>query len=69
MCSSDLHLTGKHKDSGSDVKSPFVHVWRMSDGKAKRVQALVDTHEILKASGGSGSAGGGSNGDNSPGDF
>ncbi|MFL5911605.1 MAG: nuclear transport factor 2 family protein [Gaiellaceae bacterium] len=43
------HVTAKHKESGSDLKTPFVHVWRMSDGKAKRVQALVDTHEILEA--------------------
>ena len=22
------HLTGKYKDSGNEIKSPFVHVWR-----------------------------------------
>ena len=43
------HITGKHKESGSELKTPFVHVWRMDDGKAKRVQALVDTHEVLEA--------------------
>jgi ketosteroid isomerase-like protein len=43
------HLTGKHKESGNEIKTPFVHVWRMSDGKAKRIQALVDTHEVLEA--------------------
>ena len=55
------HLTGKYKDSGNEIKSPFVHVWRMSDGKGKRVQTLVDTHEVLEAMKGGG--GGGGNGD------
>ena len=52
------HLTGKHKESGKELKSPFVHVWRMDDGKAKRVQALVDTHEVLEAMKGSGGSSG-----------
>jgi uncharacterized protein len=43
------HVDAKHKESGNELKTPFVHVWRMSDGKAKRVQALVDTHEVLEA--------------------
>jgi ketosteroid isomerase-like protein len=48
------HLTGKHKDSGNEIKTPFVHVWRMDDAKGKRVQTLVDTHELLEAMQGSG---------------
>jgi ketosteroid isomerase-like protein len=43
------NVTGKHKESGNEIKTPFVHVWRMSDGKAKRIQALIDTHEVLEA--------------------
>ena len=34
---------------GNDLKVPFVHVWRMSDGKVKRGQLLTDTAEILDA--------------------
>src|SRR5690349_19531398 len=48
------HLSGKHKESGKDLKTPFVHVWRMEDSKGKRVQSLVDTHEVLEAMKGSG---------------
>jgi ketosteroid isomerase-like protein len=57
------HITGKHKQSGKELKSPFVHVWRMSDGKAKRVQALLDTHEVLEAMKGSGGGNGGGSDD------
>jgi len=53
------HIQGKHKESGKDLKTPFVHVWRMSDGKANRIQALIDTHEVLEATRGSGGNGGG----------
>src|SRR5436190_1853828 len=53
------HITGKYKDSGNEIKTPFVHVWRMSDAKGKRVQTLIDTHEVLEAMKG----GGGGNGD------
>jgi hypothetical protein len=35
--------------SRNDLKVPFVHVWRMSDGKVKRGQLLTDTAEILDA--------------------
>lgn len=53
------HISGKHQESGKDLKTPFVHVWRMDDGKAKRVQALVDTAEVLEAMEGSGGGDGG----------
>jgi ketosteroid isomerase-like protein len=42
------HLDGKTK-SGTEVKLPGVEIWRMSEGKAKRVQSLVDTAELKKA--------------------
>jgi uncharacterized protein len=45
------HLDGRTK-SGNDLKLPGVEVWRMSGGKAQRVQSLVDTAEVKKALGG-----------------
>jgi hypothetical protein len=42
------HIEGKTK-SGNDVKLPGVEVWRMTDGKAERVQSLVDTAEMKQA--------------------
>ena len=45
------HIEGKTK-SGSEVKLPGVEVWRMSGGKANRVQSLVDTAEMKQALGG-----------------
>jgi uncharacterized protein len=42
------HLDGKTK-SGNDVKLPGVEIWRMRDGKATRVQSLIDTAELKKA--------------------
>lgn len=37
------HSEAKAKESGKEVKLPWVHVWRFSDGKATEVQALTDT--------------------------
>ena len=37
------HSESKGKETGKDVKLPWVHVWRFSDGKATEVQALTDT--------------------------
>jgi ketosteroid isomerase-like protein len=45
------HIEGRTK-SGNDVKLPGVEIWRMSGGKASRVQSLVDTAEIKQAIGG-----------------
>ena len=42
------HLDGTTK-SGNDLKLPGVEVWRMSNGKAQRVQSLVDTAEVKQA--------------------
>src|SRR5215210_49583 len=44
------HLEGKAK-SGNEVKLPGVERYWMKDGKASRVQSLVDTAEIKKVLG------------------
>jgi ketosteroid isomerase-like protein len=38
-----IHSEAKGKDSGKEVKLPWVHIWRFSDGKVVEVQALTDT--------------------------
>jgi ketosteroid isomerase-like protein len=45
------HIEGKTK-SGNEVKLPGVEIWRMTDGKAERVQSLIDTAEMKQALGG-----------------
>jgi ketosteroid isomerase-like protein len=42
------HFDAKTK-SGNEVKLPGVEIWRMSAGKAKRVQSMSDTAELKKA--------------------
>jgi ketosteroid isomerase-like protein len=37
------HAEAKGKETGKEVKLPWVHVWRFRDGKAAEVQALTDT--------------------------
>jgi len=37
------HGNVKAKETGKEVKLPWVHVWRFSDGKVAEVQALTDT--------------------------
>ena len=37
------HAEAKGKQTGKEVKLPWVHIWRFSDGKATEVQALTDT--------------------------
>jgi ketosteroid isomerase-like protein len=37
--------------SGNQLKLPSVEIWRMSDGKVRRVQSLVDTAEMKRALG------------------
>jgi uncharacterized protein len=46
------HIEARGKQSGKDVKAPFVHVWRFSDGKVARVQVLTDTALVADALGG-----------------
>ncbi len=45
------HNEGTAKETGSEVKVPFVQVWRFRDGKASEVLALTDTFEVAKALG------------------
>lgn len=45
------HLEGRAKATGSQVKVPFVHVWRMSGGLVRRGQALTDTAVVAAALG------------------
>jgi uncharacterized protein len=45
------HIEGRTK-SGNDLRSPGVEIYRMSGGKVKRVQSLVDTAEMKNALGG-----------------
>jgi uncharacterized protein len=47
-----LGHTQARSESGNEVKVPFVHVWRMSDGTIQRGQLLTDTSVILQALGG-----------------
>ena len=37
------HSESQGKDTGTEVKLPWVHVWRFRDGKVTEVQALTDT--------------------------
>jgi uncharacterized protein len=45
------HNEARAKSGGEQIKIPFVHVWRMADGKARRVQVLGDTAVAAKALG------------------
>ncbi len=45
------HAEAKGKQTGKEVKLPWVHVWRFSDGKATEVQALTDTALAAEALG------------------
>ncbi len=44
-----LHLTAK--STGRDIKSDFVHVITMKDGKWSKFRDFMDTHEAVKAFG------------------
>ena len=37
------HSESKAKETGKDVKLPWVHIWHFSDGEVTEVQALTDT--------------------------
>jgi ketosteroid isomerase-like protein len=45
------HSESKGKDTGKEVKLPWVHVWHFSDGEVTEVQALTDTALALDALG------------------
>ena len=42
-----LHLTAK--STGRDIKSDFVHVITMKDGKWSKFRDFMNTHEAVKA--------------------
>ena len=44
------HVKAKTK-SGNELEMPGVEIWRMSDGKAERVQSLLDTAQLKEAMG------------------
>jgi ketosteroid isomerase-like protein len=37
------HSESKGKETGKEVKLPWVHIWRFSDGKVTEVLPLTDT--------------------------
>ena len=45
------HMEGRAKATGTRVKVPFAHVWRMSGGKVTRGQAFTDTAVVADALG------------------
>jgi ketosteroid isomerase-like protein len=45
------HMEGRAKATGTQVKVPFVHIWRMSGGTVRRGQALTDTAVVAEALG------------------
>jgi len=45
------HAEAKGKQTGKEVKLPWVHIWSFSDGKATEVQALTDTALAAEALG------------------
>jgi uncharacterized protein len=45
------HSESKGKDTGKEVKLPWVHIWRFSDGEVTEVQALTDTAMAAEALG------------------
>jgi hypothetical protein len=45
------HMEGRATATGTQVKVPFVHVWRMSGGVVTRGQALTDTAVVADALG------------------
>ena len=45
------HQEAKAKETGNEVKLPFVHVYRFRDGKVERIQLLFDTALAAEALG------------------
>jgi ketosteroid isomerase-like protein len=45
------HFEGRAKQTGKEVKWPFVHVWRFDDGQVTRTQNLFDTALAAEALG------------------
>jgi uncharacterized protein len=45
------HAEARAKETGREVKLPWVHIFRFSDGKVTEVQALTDTALAVEALG------------------
>jgi len=45
------HQEARAKETGNEVKLPFVHVYRFRDGKVERIQLLFDTALAAEALG------------------
>jgi ketosteroid isomerase-like protein len=45
------HVEATGKETGREVKYPFVHIWRFSDGTVNRMQNLFDTALAAEALG------------------
>lgn len=45
------HADAKAKETGTEVKLPFVHIWRFDGDKVTEVQALTDTALAAEALG------------------
>ena len=45
------HTEAKAKETGKEIRVPFVQVWRFNDGQATEVLGLGDTFETAKALG------------------
>ena len=43
------YYTGKHKQTGKDIKAQFAHVWWVKDGKLARFQQYTDTKQVSDA--------------------
>ncbi len=43
------YYTGKHKQSGKDIKAQFAHVWWVKDGKMIKFQQYADTKQFSDA--------------------
>ena len=44
-----LGHTEAQTKAGKDIKIPFVHIWRMANGKVQRGQLLTDTAVMIQA--------------------
>jgi ketosteroid isomerase-like protein len=45
------HMEGRAKATGTALRVPFVHVWRMSGGRVRRGRAFTDTAAVADALG------------------
>ncbi len=43
------HYQGRAKTTGTEMKSPFAHVWKLSNGKIVQVRQYVDTVLVARA--------------------